>query len=75
MKNDLKERRQKAEISIAELSKSTGISSACLVHVEKEKSYPRLDTAFKLAKYYDVNVEDIWKNTFAFRTIKTYVIC
>lgn len=57
----LYELREKADMTLRELSKATGISSSELNDIEHGKKDPRLSTVVILAKYFSINLSDFIK--------------
>jgi len=60
MKNKLKECRKNAGLSLQKLGDMCQRSKAQLWQLEKSESFPRLDTAYMIAKVLDKSVYDIW---------------
>ncbi|MCO4095777.1 MULTISPECIES: helix-turn-helix transcriptional regulator [Staphylococcaceae] len=60
MKNKIRELRKKKNISQAELSKSVGVSRQTINAIENDKYDPTLSLAFKLAKQFDVTVDELF---------------
>lgn len=55
----LKALRVNKDLTLAEAAKSLGISNYALTNYEKGTSVLRVDVAFKMAKLYDVALDDI----------------
>jgi len=63
MKNNLKELREKAEMSMAALGDATGVTAGAICHLEKGKRSPNLKTAYRLSSLLGKSVYDIWPDT------------
>jgi putative transcriptional regulator len=64
MKNDLRARRERAEMSQADLAAAVDVSRQTINAIERERYDPSLELAFKLATYYDCRVEDLFDPAF-----------
>ena len=62
MKNNLKELRQNAGLSLYALGHLCGVSRQRIFQLEASNSNPRLRTAYKIAVILGVDVEKIWPN-------------
>ncbi len=61
MKNNLKQLRKEAALTLDALADAAGIGSkSTLFALERGDSCPRLDTAYAIAAVLDKDVEDIW---------------
>lgn len=60
MKNKLKIFRAIKDINQEELANSINVSRQSISAIEKDKFSPSLELAFKLAKYFEVKIEDIF---------------
>ena len=60
MKNKLKVFRAIEEITQEQLAKKLSVTRQSIVSIEKGKYDPSLKLAFKIAKYFEVNIEDIF---------------
>ena len=60
LKNKIRELRKMKNISQAELSKSVGVSRQTINAIENDKYDPTLSLAFKLAKQFDVTVDELF---------------
>ena len=58
MKNRVKELRYKRKITQEELAELIGISRQAINAIEKEKFDPSLPTAFKMAKLFDLSIDN-----------------
>ena len=70
MKNSLKAKRIAAKLTLEGLSKACKISCSTLHGLEDEsaQSQPRIETAYKLAGFFDIPVTEIWPNDFKHAT-------
>ncbi|WP_333888259.1 helix-turn-helix transcriptional regulator [Clostridium sp.] len=59
MKYKLKELRVKKHKTQDEVAKAIGINRAAYSHYENGLRFPKVDTAIKMALYFQVKVEDI----------------
>lgn len=60
MKNKLKIYRAMKDITQEELANQLGVTRQTIIAIEKEKYDPSLILAFKIAKFFNVNIEDIF---------------
>lgn len=60
MKNKLKVYRAMKDITQEELAKQLGVTRQTIIAIEKEKYDPSLILAFKIAKFFNVNIDDIF---------------
>lgn len=60
MENLLKEYRDEKGLKQKEVAEQVGVSQQAFSLFEKGKAIPSLGTALKLAKYFEVSVEDIF---------------
>ena len=60
MKNKLKVLRAERNWSQEELGQKVGVSRQAINAIEREKVYPSLPLAFKLADLFDLQIEDIF---------------
>ena len=60
MKNKLKIYRAMKDISQLQLADSIDVSRQTISAIEKNKFSPSLELAFKLARYFEVQIEDIF---------------
>ena len=61
MKNDLRERREQAELSQADLGAEVGVTRQTINSIERERYDPSLELAFELAAFFDCHIEDIFE--------------
>ncbi len=57
----LKQQREKAGITLRQLSTATKISISTLSAIERQTSDPRISTIVELAKFFGCNLSDIIK--------------
>lgn len=60
MKNKLKVYRAMNEITQEKLAKELGVTRQTIIAIEKDKYDPSLALAFKIARFFDVKIEDIF---------------
>lgn len=60
MKNHVRERRDDAGLSQADLASAVGVTRQTINAIERERYDPSLELAFKLADYFDCRVEDLF---------------
>jgi putative transcriptional regulator len=60
MRNDIRERRLERDLSQAELAKAMGVSRQTINSIETEKYTPSLPLALALARFFDVQVEEMF---------------
>lgn len=60
MKNSLRERRNAADLSQADLAEAVGVTRQTINAIERERYDPSLELAFKLAAYFDSTIEDVF---------------
>ncbi|WP_323191267.1 helix-turn-helix transcriptional regulator [Halostella sp. PRR32] len=61
MDNNLRVERAKADITQQELADAVGVSRQTIYAIEKSKYDPSLELAFKLARYFDCSIEDLFE--------------
>ncbi len=64
MLNNLKSIREEKNLSLQDICSMCGIAKSQIHHLEKGTSSPRLDTAYKISKVLELEVTEIWPNTF-----------
>jgi putative transcriptional regulator len=64
MKNELNVWRAKADVTQEELADAVGVSRQTINTIEGDKYDPSLELAFKLAEYFDCDIEDIFEPEF-----------
>ncbi|APT75038.1 hypothetical protein LN42_00465 [Marinitoga sp. 1137] len=67
MKNNLKELRTKKNLTLNQLAKMTGLNQATIWRIENGIIIPKIDTAQKIAKVLEVNVENLFNLSVAER--------
>jgi len=60
MKNKLKVYRAMQDLTQEELAKELGVTRQTIIAIEKEKYDPSLILAFKISKFFKVQIEDIF---------------
>lgn len=60
MKNRIRELRKEKKMTQEELSQLVGVSRQSIVAIEKGKYNPSLKLAFKIARQFDCQVEDVF---------------
>ncbi|NHN49920.1 helix-turn-helix transcriptional regulator [Halostella sp. JP-L12] len=60
MNNDLRDRRDRADMSQADLAAAVGVSRQTINAIERDRYDPSLELAFELADYFDCRVEDLF---------------
>lgn len=60
MRNNLRVLRAVKNISQEELAQELGVTRQTIHAVENDKYNPSLDLAFKMARYFDKNIEEIF---------------
>lgn len=63
MKNQLEELRRQHAIRQADLAQALGVSRQTVISLEKGKYNPSLALAFKLARYFNLSIEDIFDDS------------
>lgn len=60
MKNELRERRDAAGMSQADLAAAVGVTRQTINAIERERYDPSIELAFKLADHFDCRIEDLF---------------
>jgi putative transcriptional regulator len=60
MKNDLRQRRERADLSQADLAAEVDVTRQTINSIERGRYDPSLELAFDLAAYFDCAIEDIF---------------
>lgn len=68
MENRIRELRREKKLTQEELSIRVGVSRQSVVAIERGKYNPSLDLAFKIAKEFDLSIEEV----FVFKEGDTY---
>ena len=63
MKNRLEELRKQRAIRQEDLAQALGVSRQTVISLEKGKYNPSLALAFKLARYFNLSIEDIFDDS------------
>jgi putative transcriptional regulator len=61
MKNKIKVYRAMHDLTQEDLARNTGVTRQTILAIEKGKYVPSLDLAFKIARYFQVNIEDVFQ--------------
>ena len=61
MKNDLKERRETAGMSQADLAAAVDVTRQTINAIERERYDPSLELAFELADHFECPIENIFE--------------
>ncbi|WP_049924411.1 helix-turn-helix transcriptional regulator [Halopiger djelfimassiliensis] len=61
MNNDLRKRRERADLSQADLAEAVGVTRQTINAIERERYDPSLELAFELAAYFECAIEDIFE--------------
>ena len=63
MKNQLEELRRQHAIRQEDLAQALGVSRQTVISLEKGQYNPSLALAFKLARYFNLSIEDIFDDS------------
>lgn len=63
MKNQLEELRRQHAIRQEDLAQALGVSRQTVISLEKGKYNPSLALAFKLARYFNLSIEDLFDDS------------
>ena len=63
MKNQLEELRRQHAIRQEDLAQALGVSRQTVISLEKGKYNPSLALAFKLARYFNLSIEEIFDDS------------
>lgn len=69
MKNKIKVFRAMHDLTQEDLANAIGVTRQTILAIEKGKYVPSLDLAFKIARYFQVNIEDVFQYEEETRTI------
>lgn len=61
MRNDIQSYRERAELSQGELATAVGVSRQTINAVERNRYDPSLELAFKLAAFFECQIEDLFE--------------
>jgi putative transcriptional regulator len=70
MKTKLKVYRAMHDLRQEDLAREIGITRQTIIAIEKGKYNPSLELAFKIARYFEVTIEDIFVYDQSLRSIK-----
>jgi len=60
MKNKIKVFRAMHDLTQEHLAQAIGVNRQTILAIEKEKYIPSLDLAFKISRYFKVNIEEVF---------------
>lgn len=60
MKNEIREHRENAGLSQADLAAAVGVTRQTINAIERDRYDPSIELAFKLARYFDCRIEDLF---------------
>jgi putative transcriptional regulator len=60
MKNDVRERRERADLSQADLAAAVGVTRQTINAIERDRYDPSIELAFALARYFDCRIKDLF---------------
>ena len=60
MKNDLRERRNRTNLSQADLAAAVDVTRQTINAIERERYDPSIELAFKLAAHFNCHIEDLF---------------
>ncbi|WP_297491214.1 helix-turn-helix transcriptional regulator [Thermococcus sp.] len=60
MKNRLRELREERGLTQEELAKALGVTRQTIIAIEKGRYNPSLKLAFRMARFFNVGIEDIF---------------
>jgi putative transcriptional regulator len=70
MKNKIKIFRAMHDLTQEQLAQAIGVNRQTILAIEKEKYIPSLDLAFKISRYFGVNIEEVFISDEKTPTIK-----
>ncbi len=70
MKNKIKIFRAMHNLTQDHLARAIGVNRQTILAIEKEKYIPSLDLAFKISRYFGVNIEEVFISDEKTPTIK-----
>ncbi len=70
MKNKIKVFRAMHDMTQEDLANAAGVTRQTILAIEKGKYVPSLDLAFRIARKFQVNIEDVFQYEEAERTIE-----
>jgi putative transcriptional regulator len=60
MKNEVRERREEAGLSQGALAEAVGVTRQTINAIERDRYDPSIELAFRLARYFDCRIEDLF---------------
>lgn len=69
MKNKIKVFRAMHDLTQEDLAAAIGVTRQTILAIEKGKYVPSLDLAFRISRYFEVNIEEIFQFDTEIRTI------
>ena len=69
MKNKIKVYRAMHDLTQEDLAKSIGVTRQTILAIEKGKYVPSLDLAFRISRYFKVNIEEVFSYEDEIRTV------
>lgn len=60
MDNDLRERREAADMSQADLAEAVGVTRQTINSIERGRYDPSLELAFRLARFFEASIEGLF---------------
>jgi putative transcriptional regulator len=60
MKNKIKIFRAMHNLTQEQLAQAIGVNRQSILAIEKEKYIPSLDLAFKISRYFEINIEEVF---------------
>jgi putative transcriptional regulator len=69
MKNKIKVFRAIHDLTQEDLAQATGVTRQTILAIEKGKYVPSLDLAFKISRYFNVNIEEVFQYSDSIRTV------
>jgi putative transcriptional regulator len=69
MKNKIKVFRAMHDLTQEDLAQATGVTRQTILAIEKGKYVPSLDLAFRIARHFHVNVEEVFIYEDEIRTV------
>ncbi|MCX6688097.1 MAG: helix-turn-helix transcriptional regulator [Methanoregula sp.] len=70
MKNKIKVFRAMHDMTQEDLAQSIGVTRQTILAIEKGKYVPSLDLAFRIARHFNVNVEEVFTYESESRTVE-----
>ncbi len=60
MRNEVRERRERADMSQADLAAAVDVTRQTINAIERDRYDPSIELAFKLADHFDCRIEDLF---------------